>query len=308
MGGGDAALAGFQRLQKLTSLADVRHSGMVHGLLQAVLLWDLHVVGLLEGWQAAHGRRVRSWLERLGRLEALAALAGLTHDHPDWCRPSLVQGGPLELSATDLGHPLLIPEACVPNDVSLGPPGTFLLVTGSNMSGKSTLLRACGVNAVLALAGGPACAGELALPELALGTSFRVRDSLEQGLSYFMAELRRLKEVVDLAADSPLPVLYLFDEILLGTNAEERRVAVQKVLSRLKALGAVGAVATHDLSLATAEGLADACVPVHFTERFDERNGRAEMSFDYRVRPGLAPTTNALKLLALVGLGDDPPG
>ncbi|MDP7115088.1 MAG: DNA mismatch repair protein MutS, partial [Myxococcota bacterium] len=121
-------------------------------------------------------------------------------------------------------------------------------------------------------------------------------------------ELRRLKEVVDLAADSPLPVLYLFDEILLGTNAEERRVAVQKVLSRLKALGAVGAVATHDLSLATAEGLADACVPVHFTERFDERNGRAEMSFDYRVRPGLAPTTNALKLLALVGLGDDPPG
>ncbi len=304
--GESAALAGFARLQRLTTLADMRHSGMVHGLLQAVLLWDLHVVGLLEGWQTAHGARSRGWLEQLGRLEALAALAALVHDHPGWCRPSLLDGGDLELTAAALGHPLLPPDGCVGNDVSLGPPGTFLLVTGSNMSGKSTLLRACGVNAVLALAGGPACARSLSLPELALGTSFRVRDSLEQGLSYFMAELRRLKEVVDLAEDSPLPVLYLFDEILLGTNAEERRIAVQKVLSRLRALGAVGAVATHDLSLATAEGLADACVPIHFTEQFDERDGRTEMSFDYRVRPGLAPTTNALKLLALVGLDDDP--
>ncbi len=302
VGGPASAAARLDRLRRLTTLADVRHSGMVYGLLVAVLQWDVHVLDLLERWQAGSGSRVRRWLELLGELEALSALAGLSHDHPHWCRPTLAESSAPRVSAKDLGHPLLSPDACVRNSVELGPQGTFLLVTGSNMSGKSTLLRAVGVNAVLALAGGPVCASELRLPVLSLGTSFRVRDSLEQGLSYFMAELTRLKEVVDLASSSGRPVLYLFDEILLGTNTEDRQVAVRKVLTQLLARGAIGAVATHDLSLSTAEGLAEACCTVHFTEQFEEGEGGTRMTFDYTLRPGLAPTTNALKLLSLVGL------
>lgn len=306
--GRSSALARLERLQRLTTLADVRHSGMVHGLLLAVLQWDVHVLDLLERWQCQSGRQAREWFARLGELEALGALAGLAHDHPDWALPEFAEPSPPAVAGRALGHPLLAPAQCVRNDVDLGPPGTFLLVTGSNMSGKSTLLRAVGVNVVLALAGGPVCASQLTLPELTLGTSFRVRDSLEQGLSYFMAELRRLKEVVDLAASEDGPVLYLFDEILLGTNTEDRQVAVQKVLARLLDLGGIGAVATHDLSLATADGLAGSCRTVHFTEGFEEGEEGTRMTFDYALRPGLAPPTNALKLLSLVGLDDGESG
>src|SRR5206468_3332608 len=141
----------------------------------------------------------RGWLNVLGRLEALAALATLAHDNPAWTFPELVEGQDALLSARDLGHPLLPAAVRVGNDLTIGPPGTFLLVTGSNMSGKSTLLRAVGMNVVLAQAGGPACATALRLPPIALATSMRVQDSLEQGVSYFMAELKRLKEVVDAA-------------------------------------------------------------------------------------------------------------
>ncbi len=302
--GASSARARLDQLQRLTTLADVRHSGMVYALLQAVLQWDLNVLWMLERWQGRSGGAARGWLDQIGEVEALASLAGLAHDHPDWTLPTVTGPERPALRSQGLGHPLLPPLACVRNDLTLGPPGTFVLVTGSNMSGKSTLLRAAGLNAVLALAGGPVCAASLSLPVVALGTSFRVQDSLEQGLSYFMAELRRLKQVVDLAEANERPVLYLFDEILLGTNAEDRRIAVQKVLVRLLGLGAIGGVATHDLSLATAEGLADAGQVVHFTEAFEERDGRTEMTFDYTLRPGLSPTTNALKLLALVGLDD----
>jgi DNA mismatch repair ATPase MutS len=205
-----------------------------------------------------------------------------------------------------LAHPLIAPVIRVGNDVTVGPPGTLLLVTGSNMSGKSTLLRAIGLNVVLAQAGAPVCAGSLTMPLVELRTSIRLADSLERGVSLFMAELERLKQIVDTAhtPSRARPLLYLLDEILHGTNTAERLIAARAVLVHLVSAGAVGAVTTHDLTLAADGALATAARPVHFTEQVSGSagDGAAGMSFDYRLRPGLATSTNALKLLALVGL------
>jgi hypothetical protein len=275
-------------------------------LVQALTLWTFHSLELLERWQVRAGGRVRAWLAALGEVEALAALASVAHDHPDWAFPEVHESGPPLLRAHALGHPLLRDDVRVTNDVAIGPPGTFLLVTGSNMSGKSTLLRSIGVNAVLAQAGGVVCAAAMSLPPVTLGTSIRVQDSLEQGVSYFMAELQRLKEVVDaavLAKDgSSRTLLFLLDEILHGTNTAERQIAARRVILYLVENGAMGAVSTHDLTLAASPEMAEAARPIHFTERFDSGPNGPSMSFDYLVRPGIATSTNALKLMHLVGL------
>jgi len=190
--------------------------------------------------------------------------------------------------------------------VSLGPPGTFLLVTGSNMSGKSTLLRSIGTNVVLAQAGAPVCAESMRLTPMDVWTSIRIDDSLEAGVSLFMAELRRLKRIVDAARDPvrARPLLYLLDEMLHGTNTAERRIAARRVLGYLIDAGAIGAVTTHDLTLAEDPSLDAAAQRVHFTEQFERREGVTSMTFDYRLREGLATSANALRLLEMIGLGE----
>ncbi len=312
----------MDRLERLTVLADARH-GLIHFFLQVTVLWDFHLLARFEVWQRRAGRQARGWLEALGEVEALAALAELAHAQPAWAFPEVhppaAEGAAL-FQAEDLGHPLLSDAVRVGNDVAVGPPGTFLLVTGSNMSGKTTLLRAIGANAVLAQAGAPVAARRLAMPPVELATSVVVEDSLEEGVSFFMAELLRLKRVVD-AARRPAPgktVLYLLDEVLRGTNSAERQVAVRRVIEELLDLGAIGAVTTHDLEILgrpedrtegrtggeAGPGLAAAARPIHFRETIHPRpGGGAEMTFDYRARPGLAPTRNALRLLEAVGLG-----
>ncbi|HZF11084.1 MAG TPA: DNA mismatch repair protein, partial [Thermoanaerobaculia bacterium] len=313
---GISAARALDLLHRRVVLSDVRHAALLHTPLQLLFLWDFHVLALLERWQRDFGARARGWLRSLGELEALAALGDLAHDEPEWTFPGVAPQetmSPALIEARRLGHPLLAGTARVANDVTLGPPGTFLLVTGSNMSGKSTLLRAIGVNAVLAQAGGPVCATSLQLPPLALATSILIEDSLVDGVSFFMAELLRIRQVVD-AADRTRAekgegrvCLYLLDEILRGTNTRERQIAVRRVLTHLLAQGALGAVSTHDLELALIPELAAACQPVHFRESFApgaEREGKPVMTFDYRLRPGVATTANALKLLDLVGLGE----
>jgi ABC-type multidrug transport system fused ATPase/permease subunit len=292
----------LDRLGWMTELAELRHAGLFYLLLHVPTLWDFHVLWGLERWQVRAGRHVRAWIEHVARLDAAAALAGLPLDEPGWTFPDLAPDGD-RLEAEGLAHPLLPADQRVPNDVSLGPPGTFVMVTGSNMSGKSTLLRAVGVNAVLALAGGPVCATRLRVPPLDLRTSMRVQDSLERGVSLFMAELQQLKRVVD-AADAATDrlLLYLLDEILHGTNTAERQVAVREVLSHLLRRPALGAISTHDLELATAEPLASAVVPVHFRETIHPEGHEPPMTFDYQLRDGIATSTNALKLVRLVGL------
>jgi hypothetical protein len=313
-------------LDRLVVLSDTRR-GMVYFFVQVLFLWDFHVELRLERWRAATGAAARGWLEALGEVEALAALAALAHGQPDWAFPE-VDPEADSFEGEDVGHPLIPDERRVGNDVTVGPPGTFLLVTGSNMSGKTTLLRAIGANAVLARTGAPACARALRLPPVTLATSVAVEDSLEEGVSFFLAELLRLKAVVakaeeggrgsetkvqkaeEAAGRSSRRVLYLLDEVLRGTNSAERRVAVGRVIGRLLAVGAIGAVTTHDLEMLAEGDLEAAAVPIHFRETVSPRpGGGADMTFDFRARPGLATTTNALRLLEAVGLStEEPPG
>jgi hypothetical protein len=295
---------GLRALERSMSLLEGQGS-LVHANLAAVVLWDVHALAWLDRWRARYGRSLRSSLDALGNVEALAALGTLAHDNPAWPFPELDPAAG-SLTATMLAHPLIAPVTRVGNDVTVGPRGTLLLVTGSNMSGKSTLLRAVGLNVVLAQAGAPVCARSLTMPLVEVRTSIRLADSLERGVSLFMAELQRLKEIVD-AAHAPnraRPLLYLLDEILHGTNTAERLIAARAVLVHLVSAGAIGAVTTHDLTLAADGALAAAARAVHFTEQVSgaSGDGAGRMSFDYRLRPGLATSTNALKLLALVGL------
>jgi hypothetical protein len=293
----------LERLGWLTELAELRHSGMFYMIIHFVTLWDVHVLWGLERWQLRAGRHVREWAEHVAEMDAASALSGLAGDEPGWSFPELADAGE-RFDAEGLAHPLLAAGERVPNDVAVGPPGSFLMVTGSNMSGKSTLLRAIGVNAVLALAGGPVCAARLRIPPLDVRTSMRVEDSLERGVSLFMAELQQLKRVVDAAATAHADrlLLYLLDEILHGTNTAERQVAVREVLAHLLEKPAIGAISTHDLELAAAEPLASAVEPVHFRETVHPEGHEPPMTFDYRLRPGVATSTNALKLVRLVGL------
>ncbi|HEX6200528.1 MAG TPA: hypothetical protein VF150_09715 [Thermoanaerobaculia bacterium] len=305
---GRSAASWMDRLERLMVLADLRF-GLMHFFVEVLFQWDFHLQARFERWREVAGPSARGWLEALGEVEALAALGALAHAQPEWAFPE-VDPEADAVAGRSLGHPLIPDGRRVGNDITVGPPGTFLLVTGSNMSGKSTLLRSIGTNAVLAWAGGPVCAAGLRLPPVVLATSIAVEDSLEEGVSFFLAELLRLKAVV-VAAEAAPPgarVVYLLDEVLRGTNSLERRIAVQRVIGRLVALGAIGAVTTHDLEILAEGELADEARPIHFRETVRPRpEGGAEMTFDYAARPGLATTTNALRLLEAVGLAGDEP-
>jgi DNA mismatch repair ATPase MutS len=297
---GLAAPACMHRLNRILGFAELRSSAAIlHFPIQAFTLWDFHVLFALDRWRRHAGPRVRDWMEAIGELDALSCLASARRDNPGWCMPD-TDPTPV-LVAERLGHPLIPDDRRVANDAKVGPPGTLLLVTGSNMSGKSTLLRAIGLNTVLAQAGGCVCAARMRLPWCELQTSIRVQDSLELGLSYFMAALARLKGVVD-AAEKPREgrvLLYLLDEILQGTNSAERSIAVRAVARHLLDAGAIGAMTTHDLNVAGEEPLKSSAVLVHFTESVDEQ-GR--MGFDYRLREGIATSRNALRLMQMIGI------
>ena len=301
----------IERLGRIADLAHVRWSPSLHLTLQALLMWDVHVLASLERWQRRAGARARGWLAALGEYEALAALASLAHDNPSWTFPDTSPAAEPILEADAIAHPLLADGVRVANDVRVGPPGTFLLVTGSNMSGKSTLLRAIGVNVVLAQCGGPVCAARMRVPPVRIETCVHVEDSLALGLSRFMAELTRLKGIVDASRAErqrrERTLLYLIDEMLQGTNTSERQVAARRILGFLLEQRAIGAVTTHDLALADTPELASAAHPVHFRETIRGDGEGAPMTFDYRLRPGIATSVNALRLMELIGLGEADP-
>jgi DNA mismatch repair ATPase MutS len=300
------APAAMRALNRILGFADLRRgAALLHFPIQAVTLWDFHWLFALEAWRRAAGPCVRDWFDAAGEIDALACLARIRRDNPDWCFPEITAEH--RYVALALGHPLLPAGRRVTNDVELGPPGTVLLVTGSNMSGKSTLLRAIGVNAVLAEAGAPVCAMALRMPTCDVQTSIRIQDSLERGVSYFMAALARLKGVIDAAErdaavsgrQAERVLFYLLDEILQGTNSAERGIAVQAVARHLLDAGAIGAMTTHDLNLAREEPLRSHARLVHFTEIVDPDG---TMRFDYRLREGLATSRNALRLMQLIGI------
>lgn len=296
--GGRAASQEMAALGRLVAWAELRHGQLLSVLANLAFCYDLFCAVALEKWRRRAGKHVRGWLDTLGEVEALASLGTLAHDQPDYVFPEVTDGPP-ELVAEGLGHPLLPAAKRVTNDIAFGGESPVLLVTGSNMSGKSTMLRAVGVSTVLALAGAPVCAKRLALTPLRVQTSMRIADSLESGVSHFYAELLRLRGVVE-AANAPGPaVLFLLDEVLHGTNSRERQIGAKAVVRHLLEQGAIGAVSSHDLGLATLEAETSGRVRnVHFEELVED----GKMTFDYRLKSGVVRTSNALVLMRLVGL------
>ena len=230
-------------------------------------------------------------------MEALSSLAGYAYEHPKDPFPEIAAHGPC-FEGEGLAHPFLSESTCVRNDVKLCPELRVLVVSGSNMSGKSTLLRTIGTNAVLALAGAPVRARRLRLTPLAVGTSIQRRDSLQEGVSRFYAEITRLRQLVDLTA-GPLPLLFLLDELLHGTNSHDRKIGAEAIVADLVRRGAIGLLTTHDLALANIpEVLGPHAENVHFEDFLE--NGR--LAFDYRMRSGVVRKSNALELMRSVGL------
>jgi hypothetical protein len=284
---------GLARLQELLE----SRRNQLFAPLALPLLWSTQLALAVEAWRVRVGPSVPVWLAAVGEIEALCALAGYAYEHPSDPFPDLVEEGP-RFDGLGLGHPLIPEGACVRNDVRLDPEQCLLLVSGSNMSGKSTLLRTVGMNAVLALAGAPVRASALRISPLSLGASIRIVDSLQQGASRFYAEITRLRQLVDLARDHP-PLLFLLDEILHGTNSGDRRVGAEAVVRGLLSRGGVGLVTTHDLALARiAEELAPRARNVHFEDHIE--GGR--VAFDFRLKDGVVTKSNALALMRAVGL------
>jgi hypothetical protein len=259
------------------------------------LMWTTQVAFAIEQWRAKYGPITRAWVEAVSEFEALNSIATYAYEHPDDPFPDLTDIG-AEFAAVDLGHPLL--PASVRNSVSLGAERSLLIVSGSNMSGKSTLLRTIGINAVLALAGAPVRARSLRMSTLRIATSIHVADSLKEGQSHFSAEISRIRQIVEIARASKR-ALFLIDELLEGTNSGDRLTGAQAVLMRLMDLGAIGLITTHDLALTNiAARNPDRAANVHFEDQIHD--GR--MSFDYTLKPGIVRGSNALELMRLYGL------
>jgi DNA mismatch repair ATPase MutS len=291
---GTRATRELARLERLVGFLEARNNEGFRLFLGPLLLWDLNFVLALETWRSRVGLQVRRWLQVVAEVEALASLAAFAFERPQCPYAELVSEPRFE--AQGLSHPLL--AGAVGNDLVLEGPGHALLVTGSNMSGKSTLLRAVGTNVVLAYAGAPVCATRLVLGPVVLATSMRVSDSLARGISHFLAEVQRLREVLD-CAKPPAAVLFLLDEILHGTNSRERIIGAKAILRTLLGRGAMGLVSTHDLGLGDFASEPNSRVKnVHFQEQIEGET----MTFDFRLREGLVHSSNALRLMKLVGI------
>lgn len=293
--GGSRPSAQLRQLRALVDWYDARRNTLFVPP-RILLIWDVRVAFHFADWRARSGPAVGRWLEAVADAEALSSLAGYAFENPDDPFPELV--GETSFEADGLAHPLLPAAAAVPNDVALGGRTRLLVVSGSNMSGKSTLLRAVGANAVLALAGGPVRARRLRLSPVAIGATIRVQDSLHEGKSRFFAEVTRVRAILDRAA-GPLPVLFLLDELFAGTNSADRLRGAEGVIRALLDRGAIGLVTTHDLALtAAADRLGGRAENVHFADQL----AGGEMTFDYAMRPGVVPHGNGVALMRAVGL------
>lgn len=293
---GEAPSRRIARLVRLVYWLDCRHNPYF-GMAAPLLLWSTQLAFAFETWRAHSGPYIGPWLEAAAEFEALCSLGTYAFETVGDTFPELAAEGPC-YEGEGLGHPLLPRGRSVQNDIHLGKDLQVLIVSGSNMSGKSTLLRTVGINAVLALAGAPVRASRLRLSALAVGATLRVQDSLQDGRSRFFSEIRRISQLVDLAR-GPLPLLFLLDEILHGTNSHDRRLGAAAIVRSLVRLGAMGLVTTHDLALThIADELGSHAANVHFEDRFD--NGT--IHFDYRMRPGVVQNSNALALMRAVGL------
>jgi hypothetical protein len=291
--GASQAIAG---LRTIGDLIDSRDNMFVR-ILDVPLLYSVQVALAAERWRRRYGPSVEAWLEAIAEIEALLSLSAYSYEHPADPFPEFVSGAAC-LDGESLGHPLLPAAACVRNDVKVCGETRALLVSGSNMSGKSTLLRAVGINVVLAMAGAPVRARRMRLTPLNPGASIRINDSLQEGSSRFYAEITRLRRLFDLAGGQP-PLLFLLDELLQGTNSKDRRIGAEGVVRALLARGAIGLLTTHDLALTEIGGALDGHLRnVHFEDEFSG----GQISFDYRLRDGVVTKSNGLELMRSIGL------
>ncbi len=329
-GGGEPPSRRIAKLRRLLVLLDSRRNQLFFPF-AALVLWAPQLAFAIETWRQQSGRKIGAWIAAVGELEALSSLAAFAFENPEYAFPTVsdeafsvlrssffadepndsaakneqrttknASGGTPHFRARRLGHPLIHPDRLVRNDVALGGEPALLLVSGSNMSGKSTLLRSVGVAAVLAGTGAPVCAESLEISPLRVGASIRIHDSLQEGASRFWAEIKRLQDLGAMA-QGERPLLFLLDEILAGTNSHDRRIGAEAVLRRFLERGAIGLVTTHDLALAeVAASLAPRARNVHFEDRLE--NG--VMVFDYRMRDGVVARSNALALMKTLGLVD----
>jgi MutS domain V len=286
----------IRRLSKRVIWLDSHENWFVK-ILDLFVFWTPQCVLAIEAWRAAHGPNVRRWIEITGEVEALTAFGCYAYEHPEDIFPEFVQGGPL-LDAVSMAHPLLPRGKAVPNDLKLDGDFQLIVVSGPNMAGKSTFIRCVGTNVILAQAGAPVCARQLRLSQLAVAASICILDSLQGGLSRFYAEILRLK-TIDEMSKGEVPVLFLLDELLSGTNSHDRRVGTESFVRHLLAQGAIGLITTHDLALAKiAEDMKDHAANFHFSDQLEE----GQLRFDYKLTPGTVQTTNALKLMRSIGL------
>jgi hypothetical protein len=291
---GRSASATFSRLASVVNFVESRRNPLLAPLL-LLLMYPLQAAIAAERWRSAHAEAVSAWLAVLGEMEALMSLARHAYERPRDPFPEFIEGA-AAFKATDLGHPLIASASRVGNDADISGRTRVLLVSGSNMSGKSTLLRTVGINTVLAMAGAPVCAKRLQLTPLRVGASIRINDSLHEGSSRFYAEITRLRSLFEPA---PLPMLFLLDELLQGTNSADRRVGAQGVIRALIERGAIGLVSTHDLALTDLTGLGEGAVKnVHFQDELND----GKLKFDFKLHPGIVTKSNGIELMRSIGL------
>lgn len=289
-------LEGSRAIARLRTIVDciLSRDNLFVKLINLPLLYSVQVAYATEAWRREHGSAVRRWLKVIGEIEALLSLAAYSYEHPADPFPEF-SSGPACFEASALGHPLLPAARCVRNHVSICGETRVLLVSGSNMSGKSTLLRAVGINTVLAMSGAPVRAERLRLTPLHVGASIRVNDSLQEGSSRFYAEITRLRDIFEIAS-AETSVLALLDELLQGTNSHDRKIGAEGVVRALMNRGAIGLISTHDLAL-TDVG-AGHVHNVHFEDEFQD----GKIKFDYKLREGVVTKSNGLELMRSIGL------
>lgn len=289
--------ADLRQLTRIIVASSARQNPLLGVILNVTVPYDIYLALLLERQAEYLRERMQKWLDTLYTVEALNSLANFAYLNPEFTFPTLEDGAGLQ--ATAIGHPLLTDAQRVCNDFSLAEEHDVIIITGSNMSGKSTFLRTLGINLVLTYTGGPVCAEQLTTSVFRVFSSIKVTDSINDGISYFYAEVRRLKALLnELQRDDPAPVFFMIDEIFRGTNNRERLIGSRAYIRAVAEAHGVGLVATHDLELVQLGDEFDTIRNYHFRE--DIKDGR--MVFDYEIRQGPSPTTNALRIMEIEGL------
>jgi hypothetical protein len=295
---GNGKIPAYKQVDRLSKIIDSissRH-GSFYFIMNILTLWDYQNMIALERWRKDSGSLLNAWIEAIGTFEALSSLAIIRYDNPQWAMPQISDNGKPEFEAKTMGHPLLTGSR-VENDLSINTPDRILIITGSNMSGKSTLLRTAGINLVLAYAGAPVCAGKFCTSIMDIHSCMRVSDDLSRSISSFYAELLRIKTIVK-EAETGKSLFFLLDEIFKGTNSRDRHTGASVLIQKLSGLNCIGLVSTHDLELGELEETNPKVRNYHFEEYYHEN----KIYFDYKLRCGVSKTRNAVYLMKMAGI------